>query len=85
MRQITPQSLYDQVLLLDKGESAWRSFLRHKNEDDIHVIVLDAEGHIVYRHEGPFSEGAYRAVKPHLQQLEQLAGQPGAPPSASAQ
>jgi hypothetical protein len=70
MRQITPEALYDQVLLLDKGEKAWHTFLAHRNDDDIHVIVIDQEGRIEHRFEGRYNEPAYREVKAVLERLQ---------------
>lgn len=59
MRRGTPKALHENVITVYGGANEWKLRLGFREPDDAYLLLLDREGHIVWRHAGPFSEDDY--------------------------
>jgi hypothetical protein len=52
-----------------ENEAAWKSTAQYKSGDDAYVLVVDSAGTVRWQTHGPFSDGAYGAMKGQLEGL----------------
>ncbi len=62
MRKGTAKELHGNVVTVYDDISAWKKRLGDRGESVAHVILLDAGGRVVDRHDGPFDEAAYTRI-----------------------
>jgi len=65
MRGDMPSALQARMMLLYEGEAAWRKTVGVTNDAYPCLAMLDAEGRIVWFHQGPFDEIAYQKLRQH--------------------
>lgn len=62
MRKGTPKELHGNVVTVYDDVSDWKEHLGVRGGDAAHILLLDARGRVVARHDGPFDEVAYMRV-----------------------
>ncbi len=62
MRKATPKDLQGNVVTVYDDVSAWKKRLGYRGGDPAHILLLDARGRVVARHDGPFDEPAYARI-----------------------
>ncbi len=67
MRKGLTQPLLERSLVLTKNEKAWRAALGIRQEKLPAVVLLDAAGRLLWRHEGLFGDEMYRELKSRLE------------------
>ena len=65
MRRDMPPTLQARMILLYKVEAAWRKTIGVVNDAHPCLAALDAEGRIVWVHQGRFDEAAYQKLRQH--------------------
>jgi hypothetical protein len=62
MRRGTPKDLHENVITVYGGTNEWKLRLGFREPDDAYLLLLDRDGHIVWRHAGPFRETDYTVL-----------------------
>lgn len=66
MRKGTPESQLPHSVVMTKDDKAWKHAVGAKQDNLPVVVVFDGAPQIVWTHEGPFSDEAYRELKTRL-------------------
>lgn len=68
MRRTSPKPLHDRFLCITRGEKSLRQALEVRNDKLPYVTLLSANGVVVWRHSGPYSEAAAAELTRRLQE-----------------
>jgi hypothetical protein len=70
MRKDMTRAVQERTVLLYKDDNAWRLALEVAKDDAPLVVLLDSRGQVVWKHQGNYDEGAYRALLKRLSEYK---------------
>jgi len=62
MRRGTPEALHDRVFTVYRDAGTWKRLAGHDAKDVAYVLLLDPDGRIAWRGNGPLDEAAFAAL-----------------------
>jgi hypothetical protein len=69
MRRGTPKADHENVITVYGGTDAWKQRVGFKDEKAAYLILLDAKGHVAWRHAGSLEEGSYKALTTEVSRI----------------
>lgn len=61
-----PQQAQDRFLIVTRDEAAWKKYLNVSDDDLPYLLLIDANGRVVWKDQGTFEEQKYEALKAKL-------------------
>jgi len=69
MRKGTPKADHEHVITVYGGVDPWKKRLEFSKADEAYLVLLDAEGRMVWRHHGKFDPAVYTKLAGAVNQL----------------
>lgn len=69
MRRGTPKADREHVITVYGGTETWKRRLGVHLEDSAHLVLVDQQGNVAWRHAGPFEETSYQALAGRIRKL----------------
>jgi hypothetical protein len=69
MRRGTPRALHDRVITVYRDAGEWKQRVGFSERDVAYLLLVDGEGRVVWRVQGPFGEERYGLLSERVHDL----------------
>jgi hypothetical protein len=69
MRRGTPRELHDRVITVYRDAGAWKRWVGFSEPNVAYLLLVDTEGRVVWRAQGPFGDAAYGSLAERVRGL----------------